>query len=107
MREQAPVNREDDANGNPKCCIGQPGGICRHHTIALEWEVTDQPIFPKLKQPGWRNDIKTGDANRAPEHETREAALQRMAEATRRKLRLAAAICGQPTGHNRNKHKAA
>jgi hypothetical protein len=104
---ERPVDRSEDEHGNPKCCLGAEGGICRFHQHTEEWDITDQPLFPKIKQPGWRNDVRTGDANRAPEHETREAALQRMAEAKRRKLRLIEAICGRPTGHNRNKRKAA
>ncbi len=89
------MTREEDEHGNPLCCLSEPGGICDSHAHSLRWDITQEPLFPRLKQPGWRNDTNTGNANRAPEHETREAALQRMQESRRRKLRLLNAIFGR------------
>jgi hypothetical protein len=50
---------------------------------------------PAGEKVGWLRDINVGDANRAPTHETRGAALQRMGESRRRKLRLLNAIFGK------------
>ncbi len=50
---------------------------------------------PEGEKVGWLRDINVGNANTAPTHETREAALQRMREQTRRKLRLLNAIFGR------------
>lgn len=55
----------------------------------------EQGLFiggPEGEKVGWLRDINVGTANAAPTHETREAALQRMQEQKRRKLRLINAI---------------
>ncbi len=70
-----PIDRSEDEHGNPKCCLATEGGICRHHKNTEEWRITDEPIFPRMKHPGWRNDVTTGDANRAPTHITRSGAM--------------------------------
>jgi hypothetical protein len=61
---------------------------------------------PEGEKVGWLRDIYVGDANTAPSHETREAALQRMAEVMRRKIRLITAIVSGNTGRNRNRRAA-
>lgn len=51
---------------------------------------------PEEKRPSLYHDVKTGDANRAPTHETREAALQRMDEEKNRRLRrMGLAVSGR------------
>lgn len=59
-------------------------------------------IGPQEARPWWFQEVKTGDANRAPAHETREAALQRMDEDKNRKWRrMNLGITGYFTGRNR------
>jgi hypothetical protein len=103
-------HHDEDALGNPRCCLGESGGICQHHANTLRWGVTGQPIFPNLKQPGWRNEVKTGDANRSDEAPSlvlaRQKAQREIAVArTRRRqapiTRLLRATTGAFTGRNR------
>ena len=61
---------------------------------------------PEEKRPSLYHDIRTGEANRAPTHETREAALQRMAtEKARRLRRMGLAVSGRFT-RNRSRKAA-
>jgi hypothetical protein len=96
-----------------------------HNEVGLydigPWEKTGIPACPQEKRPSLFFDIKTGDANKAPETETREAILAReelekarrlllMAEAEeiRREARInriSRALAGQFTGRNRNRKK--
>ena len=75
---------------------------------------------PQEKHPSWRRVVRTGDANRAPETETREAILARkesekqrrlelmaQAEELRRKARVARAMTGQRPNTRNRKRKAA
>lgn len=59
-------------------------------------------IGPQEARPWWFSEVKTGDANRAPAHETRNAALQRMQEDKNRRLRrMSLGVTGSFTGRNR------
>lgn len=71
------------------------------------WEKTGIPACPQEKRPSLYFDIKTGEANRAPATETREAALGR--ERLRKLARLermSLALTGVRT-KRRNRRKAA
>lgn len=59
-------------------------------------------IGPQEKRPSWPYKVKTGEANRAPETESREAILAREAEAKRNRVRrLTLGVTGVFTGRNR------
>ena len=59
-------------------------------------------IGPQEARPWWFHDVKTGDANRAPATESREAILAREAEQKRARLRrMALGATGARTGRNR------
>jgi hypothetical protein len=61
-------------------------------------------IGPQESRPSLFREIETGDANRAPETETRDAILAREAEHKRARLRrMGLGMTGAFTGRNRRK----
>jgi hypothetical protein len=83
-----------------------------HNDVGLfdigPWEKTGIPACPQEKRPSLYFDIKTGEANRAPEVESREAIFAREEELRLSRLRrMGIATTGARTGRNRNKRKAA
>ena len=64
-------------------------------------------IGPQESRPWYYQDVVTGDANRAPETETREAVLAREAEHKRARLRrMGLGMTGAFTGRNRRRKAA-
>jgi hypothetical protein len=82
-----------------------------HNDVGLfdigPWEKTGIPACPQEKRPSLYFDIKTGEAHKAPETETREAILAReKRQKFARLARMGLAASGVRT-KRRNRHKAA
>jgi len=59
---------------------------------------------PQEARPWWFLEVRTGEANAAPAHETRQAAYQRMDEEKNRRLRrMSLGVSGVFTGRNRRR----
>lgn len=91
--------------------LGELGSLAEHtrdHAHYWDDRPEDHNVFglfaigPQEARPWWYEDVRTGDKNRAPATETRNAALQRMdGDKQRRLYRMNLGIGGHFTGRNR------